>query len=227
MMKMAALIPAAGLGTRIQRYAQSVPKGMLRIAGVPILENTTIMLRDQMEVERIVIVVNENGGMISDYFGDGSHFGVSIEYVLNWEPQRGLSYSISMAKELIQGRFVLMLSDEYYQNTNHRDLLREWRGDALGICGIMLEQDESRIRRNYTVHLDGDRIVRLIEKPSHIGSYLMGTGTMLLSPRIFGELKDALAHERAPDFIGVLDGAVRRGGISEAVLPTRPICEYQ
>jgi hypothetical protein len=62
------------------------------------------------------------------------------------------------------------------------------------------------------VRIQPKGITRLLEKPRERVGNLLGTVTFLLSPRIFGHLKKALAEKKeAADFIGVLDGAVQKG----------------
>jgi dTDP-glucose pyrophosphorylase len=214
MAELIGLIPAAGKGTRAYPYTRDIPKGMLKVSGTPLLEQTVVLLRDQMGVRRIFIVVNELGPVIGQYFGNGERWGVRIEYLQNEAVHLGLVYSVSLAGKHIREPFILMLSDEYYQDTNHARLGTENLDGALGICGLFRKQDQDSIRRNYTVHLDKGRITRLIEKPQEMESDLLGTGTMLLSPRVFDFLESALARKDAPpDFIGVLDRAAQEGQV--------------
>jgi dTDP-glucose pyrophosphorylase len=208
------LIPAAGKGTRAYPYTRNIPKGLLKVSGKPLLEHLVELLRDQMGSRRIYMVVGTAGQQIRDYFGDGSRWGVRIDYLQNDRVDRGLAYSVSLGERVIREPFLLLLSDEYYQDTNHARLAGISLQGELGYCGLIESQDWDRIRRNYTVTLAGDRVTRLLEKPRERKGDLLGTGTFLLSPRIFGYLQQALSDSSVlPDFIGVLDQAVRSGEI--------------
>lgn len=169
--------------------------------------------RDQLKIQHIYMVVGTAGQQIRDYFGDGSRWGVRINYLQNDRVDLGLAYSVSLGEQVIHEPFILMLSDEYYFDTNHARLSEiTLQQDELGYCGLMQSQDWDRIRRNYTVTMEEDRITRLLEKPRERIGDLLGTGTFLLSPRIFAHLKRALSDPAArPDFIGLVDQAVRTG----------------
>ncbi len=208
------LIPAAGKGTRAYPYTKDIPKGLLKVSGKPLLEHLVELQRDRLGIQRIYLVVGTAGQQIRDYFGDGSRWGVRIDYLQNDRVDLGLAYSVSLGERVIREPFLLMLSDEYYQDTNHAGLAGISLEGALGQCALMETRDWDRISRNYTVHLEGERISRLIEKPRERVGTLLGTGTFLLSPRIFDYAKKALTEKgSAADFIGVLDEAVQGGEV--------------
>lgn len=75
-----ALILAGGLGTRMRAIAGDVPKPMLPVGGRPFLEFLVKALRRQ-GVADIVLSLGYRGEAVSDYFGDGSRYGVAIRYV--------------------------------------------------------------------------------------------------------------------------------------------------
>lgn len=212
MPELVGLIAAAGKGTRAYPYTRRIPKGMLKVGGAPILEHLVKIQRDQMGIRRIFIVVGTLGDYIEEYFGDGSSLGVEIEYLHNDQVQRGLAYSVSLGKTVIEQPFALMLSDEYYQDTDHARMAGLEMDGRLGYCSLIKTEDWNSISRNYTVRLDGPRVTRLLEKPRERESDMLGTGTFLLSPAVFGLLDHALESTKGDvDFIGVLDQAVRDG----------------
>ena len=68
---MKAVIMAGGRGTRIASLAGDIPKPMVEIEGIPVLEREIYCLRDQGFTE-IVLTVSHRKEVIIDYFGDGS-----------------------------------------------------------------------------------------------------------------------------------------------------------
>ena len=84
---MKVVIMAGGKGTRIQKIASNIPKPMIKIGGVPVLEREIASLKEQGFTD-IIITVSHLGSIIMDYFGDGSKispitgepFGVNIDY---------------------------------------------------------------------------------------------------------------------------------------------------
>jgi dTDP-glucose pyrophosphorylase/predicted transcriptional regulator len=79
------IIMAGGLGTRLRPHTETCPKPMLPISGKPMLEH--ILERGRLEGFRhFVLAIHYLGAMIEDYFGDGSRWGVQIEYLKEESP---------------------------------------------------------------------------------------------------------------------------------------------
>ena len=82
---MKTVIMAGGRGTRIASVANDVPKPMINICGKPILEHQIDNLK-ACGLTDIILVIGYLGEKIKDYFGDGSRFGVCIEYFIENHP---------------------------------------------------------------------------------------------------------------------------------------------
>ena len=90
---MKVVIMAGGKGTRISSVTSDIPKPMIKIEGIPVLEREIKCLKDQ-GYDDIIMTVSHLGNIIMDYFGDGSGnspatgkpFGVHIEYYFEKEP---------------------------------------------------------------------------------------------------------------------------------------------
>lgn len=80
-----AVILAGGKGTRLRPYTIALPKPLVPIGDKPILEIIIIQLVNQ-GFERIVITVNHQADIIKAYFGDGTKWGVKIEYSFEDKP---------------------------------------------------------------------------------------------------------------------------------------------
>lgn len=83
--KLLVIFSAGGKGTRIQSLNSTVPKPMIPIAGKPILQWGIENLVAQ-GYDKFIITVSHLADVITDYFGDGSKFGCSIEYYTETEP---------------------------------------------------------------------------------------------------------------------------------------------
>lgn len=82
---MKTVIMAGGRGTRISKLFPNIPKPLIAIDGMPVLERELISLRDQGFTD-IVLTVSYMAAKIMDYFGDGSKFATHIEYFVEKEP---------------------------------------------------------------------------------------------------------------------------------------------
>lgn len=82
---MKVVIMAGGKGTRIASVRSDVPKPMITICGKPILEYQIENLK-ACGLTDIILVIGYLGNKIKEYFGDGSKFGVEIEYFIEDHP---------------------------------------------------------------------------------------------------------------------------------------------
>jgi D,D-heptose 1,7-bisphosphate phosphatase len=106
---MKVVMMAGGKGTRIASVNSEVPKPMIRIMGKPILEYEIESLKLQGYTD-LILVVGHLGSVITDYFGDGSRFGVSIEYVVEEKPL-GTAGALYLLKHKLKGDFLLLNGD--------------------------------------------------------------------------------------------------------------------
>ncbi|MCR5482427.1 MAG: HAD-IIIA family hydrolase [Clostridia bacterium] len=71
---------AGGKGTRISSVASDIPKPMIKIGDKPVLQHQIELFREY-GFNKIYISISHLGNVIKDYFGDGSKFGIEIEYL--------------------------------------------------------------------------------------------------------------------------------------------------
>lgn len=109
---MKVVIMAGGKGTRIQSVASDIPKPMIRIEGKPVLEREIECLREQ-GFSDIIITVSHLGSIIMDYFGDGSKWGVSIQYY-NEETPLGNAGALFKLREQLTEDFLLLNADSIF-----------------------------------------------------------------------------------------------------------------
>lgn len=109
---MKVVIMAGGKGTRISSVASDIPKPMIKINGKPILEHEIECLRCQGFTD-IILTVSYLGNIIMDYFGDGSKFGVHIEYYFEKEPL-GNAGALFKLKHKLTSDFLLLNADAMF-----------------------------------------------------------------------------------------------------------------
>ena len=109
---MKTVIMAGGKGTRISSVASDIPKPMIKIEGKPVLEHEIECLRDQGFTD-LIITVSHLGSIIMNYFGNGSRFGVSIQY-FNEETPLGNAGALFKLREQLTDDFLLLNSDAIF-----------------------------------------------------------------------------------------------------------------
>src|SRR5262249_22256537 len=129
------VIAAAGKGRRIHPRSSTVPKVMLEIAGKALLVRNVELLRDALGIRDIFIVIGYLGEQIRQHFGDGSAFGVRIQYVENPDVDSGLGTALLVIEPHVQEPFALVLGDELYLETNH-PTLRDMAEGYTAVCAM-------------------------------------------------------------------------------------------
>lgn len=107
---MKTVIMAGGRGTRISELFPDIPKPLIPIDGVPVLERELISLRDQGFTD-IVLTVSYMADKIIDYFDDGSKIGTHIEYFIEKEP---LGNAGALFKLELNEDFLLLNADAVF-----------------------------------------------------------------------------------------------------------------
>lgn len=108
---MQAAILAGGLGTRLWPLTKTVPKPMVPVAGAPYLEHQLKLLAKQ-EIRDILLLTGYLGEQIEEHFGDGSRFGLRIEYSREETPV-GTGGALREAKSQLADSFLLIYGDSY------------------------------------------------------------------------------------------------------------------
>ena len=106
-MKVAIL--CGGLGTRLGELTRDVPKPMIAVGGRPYLERVVESFSNRGFTD-FVMLTGYLPHVIEAHFGDGSRFGVSIEYSVETTPL-GTGGALREARALLSERFVMTFGD--------------------------------------------------------------------------------------------------------------------
>ena len=109
---MKVVIMAGGRGTRIASIAGDIPKPMIPIEGKPVLQWELECLRDQGFAD-IILTVSHMRQAIMDWFGDGSAFGVHIEYFVEDIPL-GNAGALFQLRDKLTEDFLLLNADAVF-----------------------------------------------------------------------------------------------------------------
>ncbi len=206
------IIPAAGSGIRARPYTYELHKGMFLIDGKPNIQRHVELMRDEMGIEEIIIVLGYMGETITEFFGDGTEFGVRITYVENQHLDKGWAWSVLLAKPYMAGRKgLVLLADEFYLNSNLGEI-SDADGDFSVIVPVMPVDNPDLIKKNFSVERDGARIIRLVENPVSTPNDLLGMAAFLIQPDVLVELEQAFEGGRSSlDFVTFVDDLIRSG----------------
>ena len=186
---MKALIIAAGEGKRIRNLSRDFPKPLIPLLGLSLIERAILSAREA-GVREFVVVVGFKGKRIMERLGDGSRYGVKIDYIENPDWRRGNGLSVLKAKELISGKFLLMMADNVFDPGVLKDLL----GRSVDKGGILVID---RKRREYIDIEDATKVRIEGELIRDIGKGLkdydgIDCGIFLLSEDVFDAIEESI-----------------------------------
>lgn len=171
------VLMAGGLGTRLQPLTDDTPKPMLRVGAKPLLETILENFIDS-GFRRFSIAVNYLGDVIQNHFGDGSKWGVDIEY-LRESRQLGTAGALRLLPE-IPPEPIFVMNGDVLTKVNFSQLLDFHTGHGASATMCVREYD---FQIPYgVVTLDRHRIAGIEEKP--VQRLFVNAGIYVLEPDV-------------------------------------------
>ena len=189
---MQAIILAGGKGTRLKPFTTNIPKPLIPIDDLPILE---IVLRQLKHYgfKDIVITVNHMAELIMAFFGDGKKIGVNLKYSVEDKPL-GTAGPVRLIDNL-EDNFIVMNGDllttidytklfKYHVSNNNDVTIATYKKDIKIDLGVIKTQDST--------------FLDYIEKPTY--SFDVSTGVYVFNKRVVNFINDNQKMDM-PDFM--------------------------
>jgi len=172
---------------------------MLPIANKPILEYIVAEMK-LAGVSDFIFIVGYCDEQIRNYFGNGTRWGVNIEY-RNQRKQLGTADALLAVEDLIKDNFLLANGDNIISHEDIKRLIGK-KDNTLSVIEL---QDVTGLG---VIEVAGDRITRLFEKSERPPSHLANAGLYLFTPEIFQAVKTTAKSPRGeyelPDTIQIV-----------------------
>ena len=107
-----AAILVGGLATRLRPITETIPKGLVEVAGQPFLAHQLRLLHDA-GVRRVVLCVGYRGEMIEETFANGAAFGLELRYSFDGPRLLGTGGAIKKALPFLGEKFLVLYGDSY------------------------------------------------------------------------------------------------------------------
>jgi mannose-1-phosphate guanylyltransferase/phosphomannomutase len=191
---MKAIIMAGGFGTRLRPLTCKIPKPMVPMVNRPMMEHIIMLLKEHQITEMVALLFHQ-AESISGYFGDGSKFGVKIDY-LRPDADYGTAGAVGMARELLKEPFIVISGDLL----TDFDLggIVDFHNQKKALATITLTRVANPLEYGIVITDQDDKISRFLEKPTwgQVFSDTINTGIYVFQPEIFG----LIPHKREFDF---------------------------
>ena len=161
---MKAVILAAGKGTRMKELTSELPKPMLRVQGVPILEHILLGLKSA-GIREYFVVTGWRADAIESYFGDGAKWGVKISYGRQ-VVQDGTGKAPELAKEFVgASTFLLTYGDILVKPETYKQMIKRFNEDYFS--GVVTVTGSEDVTKGGLFFFDEKFCLKhLVEKPT-------------------------------------------------------------
>ena len=161
---MKAVILAAGKGTRMKELTNELPKPMLRVQGRPILEHILEGLK-AAGIREFFIITGWRAEAIEEYFGDGSKWGVKVQYGRQLV-QDGTGKAPELARDFVgPSPFVLTYGDILVKPETYAQMVHRYNEDYFS--GVVTVTGSEDVTKGGLFFFDGQFCLKhLVEKPS-------------------------------------------------------------
>ncbi len=185
---MKAVILAGGKGTRLGKITKNIPKPMIKIGNLTILEHQINCLR-QNNIKDIFILTHHFSDIIQKYFGNGKNFGVKITY-FNEAIPLGTAGGLKEIENKLDKDFLVIYGDVMF-DMNLKKLIA-FHKNKKSICTLTLHPNNHPYDSDLVEINEALMITNFHSKPHPENKYfqnLVNAGLYALSPKILKYIK--------------------------------------
>jgi len=167
---MMAIIMAGGKGSRLYPYSATLPKPLMPLGNMPVLELLLRQLR-HAGIDEVILAVNHLRHLIEAFFGDGARFGMRIQYSLEDTPL-GTAGPMGAVLDRL-GEHFMLLNGDLLTSLDFREMMRAHLAMAADVTIGVFERE---LTIDFgLIEVDAQmRMVDYCEKPSYKHLISMG-----------------------------------------------------
>ncbi|MFN8549397.1 MAG: sugar phosphate nucleotidyltransferase [Candidatus Eisenbacteria bacterium] len=181
-----AIVPAAGVGTRLRPHTHTVPKALVNVAGKPILAHILDGLVQQ-GIERVVVVVGYMGDAIRTYC-DRRYAGM-VEYI-EQSDRLGLGHAVHLTRQAVEAGPILIILGDTIVLADYGDFMT----GPHPVLGVKQVEDPERFG---IAQIEGEFVTKLVEKPERFVGNLALVGIYYLPEArdLYGKLDHLISRD--------------------------------
>ena len=195
------LLMAGGFGSRLYPLTRDVPKPLLPVGEKPILQMILEQLVDT-GFSKFFLSVHYRSKQVMEHFGDGSRWGVKIEYLQEEQPL-GTAGALSLLDPDALKQPLVMMNADLLTGLDFSQLL-DYHSAHKGLATVCVREYDFQVPYG-VVRGDGSLVVEIVEKP--IQTFFVNAGIYVLEPAFLSGCRAGQAQDM-PD---LLQQAVNEG----------------
>ncbi|NLD46384.1 MAG: NTP transferase domain-containing protein [Clostridiaceae bacterium] len=199
---MKAIIMAGGEGSRLRPLTCDLPKPMVPVMNVPIMEHIINLLKSH-GINDIGVTLMYLPQKIRDYFGNGSNFGVNISYFIENSPL-GTAGSVKNAEEFLDETFIVISGD----SLTNIDISKavQYHKEKKSKATLVLTRVDVPLEYGVVITDKKGSITGFLEKPSwgEVFSDTVNTGTYILEPEVLSLMEKGKKTDFSQDVFPML-----------------------
>jgi len=213
------VIMAGGRGTRVSSISGNIPKPLMQIEGISVLERQ-ILLAKKYGITEVIICIGHQGGKIKDYFRNGSQWDLNISYFHEDKPL-GSAGALSYLSADLEEDFLLFYGDIIMEFDIKRmiDFHNREKADST----LLVHPNDHPFDSDLIEINEENQIKRFLLKPHDddlIYKNLVNAGVYILSPRLLSLISKSKKSDLVSD---VLELSLHKGFLLSAYLTTEYI----
>ena len=235
-----AVIPCAGLGTRLMPVTRSVPKAMLPIGNYPVI-HFAVKEAISIGIENILIIIGDGMDSLRNYFSEiekpilienGTDENIDIDQMIQssdirfllQEKPLGVGHAIKLTKRIIgDNSFAVILPDDLiYSKPNAiaqlKNIYTQYGGHVIGLNKLKKNEIEKKGIVDFNEEKDRFKITSLVEKPkiSEAPSNIGILGRYILHYSIFDQIMDT--EDGETNLTDAIANSLRKSEVSGKIL---------
>lgn len=179
------VVVCGGLGTRLGDIGKDLPKSLVPVFGKPILGH--IIDYWQSYTKEFLFIPNYMADKIRGYV---TGLDINSQIIIEEEEPQGIARALLLAEPFVTDNFIVILGDCIV--TGGFDIPEEMT-QGVGVWGTEHEED---IKRSYSIELDGNKISKVVEKPTTLTNNLCGMGFYFFDKRVFDYIRKTRPSEK-------------------------------
>jgi N-acetyl-alpha-D-muramate 1-phosphate uridylyltransferase len=156
------VILAGGLATRLYPVTRKVPKALLILNGRPFIDYQLRLLKEK-GIMQVVLCVGYLGEEITEFVGDGSHWGLEVTYSSDGDTLLGTGGAIRKATDLLPDEFIILYGDSYL-DIDYASVVWHFYMEKLPVLMTVYRNQDAFDKSN--IIMKGRKVIRY-DKNSH------------------------------------------------------------